>query len=136
MPCNFEVSVSNLKFSQTRYGREFQRFPPKFASSKNYARQSFNFPLNIQFFIWSLCWWSPRWFIILLRIWDVARTKSIYISIASLPELKELGKYEYFFRVYHDNEIYRAQTETDLGLDWVKVKRPSTLGSSLAKARG
>ena len=73
----------------------------------------------------------------LLRIWDVARTKSIYISIASLPELKELGKYEYFFRVYHNNEIYRTQTEIDLelGLGWVKMKRPSTLGNSLAKAR-
>ena len=71
-------------------------------------------------------------FIILLRIWDVARTKSIYISIGSL---KELGKYEYFFRVYHNNEIYRAQTEINLGLGWVKVKKPSTLGSSLAKAR-
>ena len=31
-------------------------------------------------------------------------TKSIYISAASLQELKELGKYEYFFRVYHNNE--------------------------------
>ena len=72
-------------------------------------------------------------FIILLMIWDVARTKSIYISIASLPELKELGKYGYFFRVYHNNEIYRVLTEIDLGLDWVKVKRPRALGSSLAR---
>ena len=31
-------------------------------------------------------------------------TKSIYISTASLQELKELGKYGYFFRVYHSNE--------------------------------
>ena len=31
-------------------------------------------------------------------------TKSIYILTASLQELKELGKYEYFFRVYHNNE--------------------------------
>ena len=38
-------------------------------------------------------------FIVLLRILDVARTKSIYISIAFLRELKELAKYEYFFSV-------------------------------------
>ena len=43
-------------------------------------------------------------FIILLRIWDVSRTKSMYISTASLQELKEPGKYESFFRVYHNNE--------------------------------
>ena len=73
---------------------------------------------------------------ILLRIWDVARTKSIYISVSSLPELKELGNYECFFRVYHNSEIYRAQTEIELGLGWVKVKRPSTLGSSPVNARG
>ena len=42
----------------------------------------------------------------LLRILDVAKAKSIYISIAFLQELKELNKYEYFFRVYHNNEIY------------------------------
>ena len=48
-------------------------------------------------------------FMVLLRIWDVARTKSIYISIAPLQELNELGKYEYLFRIYHNNEIYRAQ---------------------------
>ena len=30
--------------------------------------------------------------------------KSIYISAASLKELKKLGKYEYFFRVYHNSE--------------------------------
>ena len=41
------------------------------------------------------------------QVWDVARTKSIYISIASLQKLKEPGKYEYFFKVYHNNEIYR-----------------------------
>ena len=63
-------------------------------------------------------------FIILLKVWDIAGTKSMYISIASLQELKELGNYEYFFRVYHNNEIYRAQTEIDLGLGWVKVNRP------------
>ena len=40
----------------------------------------------------------------ILRSWDVARTKSIYISSASLRELKELGDYEYFFRVYHNSE--------------------------------
>ena len=38
-------------------------------------------------------------FIILLKIWDVARKKRKYISIASLQELKELGKYEYFLNV-------------------------------------
>ena len=60
----------------------------------------------------------------------------MYISIASLQELKELGKYEYFFKVYHNNEIYRAQTEIDQGLGWVKARRPSILGSFLANARG
>ena len=54
-PPKFEVSVSDLEFSQTRYGWEFQRFPPKFSSSKKYSREPFNFPWNIQFFIWSLC---------------------------------------------------------------------------------
>ena len=61
VPPNFEVSVSNLEFSQTRYGWLFQRFPPKFSSSKKYSREPFSFPLNIQFFIWSLCrCTSPR----------------------------------------------------------------------------
>ena len=32
---------------------------------------------------------------------ECCQDKSIYISTASLQELKELGKYEYFFRVYH-----------------------------------
>ena len=36
-------------------------------------------------------------FIVLLTIWDVTRRKRKYISIASLQELKELGRYEYFF---------------------------------------
>ena len=36
-------------------------------------------------------------FIVLLKIWDVTRRKRKYISIASLQELKELGRYEYFF---------------------------------------
>ena len=34
--------------------------------------------------------------------------KSIYISAASLQELNELGKYEYFFRVYNNNEADRT----------------------------
>ena len=53
-----------------------------------------------------------------------------YISTASLQELKELGKYEYFFRVYHNNET--DQGTVDLGLSWTKVKRPIILSSSLA----
>ena len=107
---DFEVSVSNLEFSQTRYGCEFQRFPPKFSSSKKYSREPFNFPMNIQFFIWSLCrCTSPRCCFEPCSSYCsgfgmLPGTKSIYISTASLQELKELGKYEYFFRVYHNNE--------------------------------
>ena len=47
-------------------------------------------------------------FIILLKIWDVARIKRKYISIASLQELKELGKYEYFLEIYNNSDIYRT----------------------------
>ena len=54
--------------------------------------------------------------------------KALCISNASLQKLKELAKYEYFFRVYHNNEIYRTQTEIVLGPGWVKVKKPSTQG--------
>ena len=109
-PPNFEVSVSNLEFSQTRYEWEFQRFPPTFSSSKKYSREPFNFPLNIQFFIWSLCrCTSPRCCFKHCSSYHsgfgmLSGTESIYISTASLQELKELGKYKYFFRVYHNNE--------------------------------
>ena len=57
-PPNFEVSISNLEFSNVRYGQKFQSFPSKFTSSKKHARQSLNYPLNIPFFIWSLFRWS------------------------------------------------------------------------------
>ena len=137
MPPDFEVSVSNLEFSQTRYGREFQRLPPKFSSSKKYSREPFNFPLNTQFSIWSLircasprcCCLSPVHYI--TQDLGCCQDKSIYISTASLQELTELGKYECFFRVYHNNET--DQGTVDLGLGWIKVKRPIILGSSPAK---
>ena len=109
-PPNFEVLVSNLEFSQARYGWEFQRFPPKFSSSKNYSREPFNFLLNIQFFIWSLCRCTSSrcCFKPCSSYYSgfgvLSGPKSIYISTASLQELKEVGKYEYLFRVYHNNE--------------------------------
>ena len=138
-PPNFKVSVSNLEFSQTRYGWEFQRFPPKFSSSTKCSREPFNFPLNIEFFIWSLrrCA-SPRC-CCLNPVHHIAQDlgccqdkKHIHFNcFNSLQELKELGKYEYFFRVYHNNETDKGTV--DLGLGWIKVKRPIILGSSPAK---
>ena len=80
MPPNFEVS--NLAFSKTMYGLEFQRFPPKFASSKKYARQSFNFSLNIPIFhsefMSVVAVVVQTLFITLLKIWDVARKKKTF----------------------------------------------------------
>ena len=136
-PPNFKVSVSNLELSKTGYGWEFQRFLPKFSSSKKYSREPFNFPLNIQFFTWSLCrCTSPCCCFKPCSSYYsgfgmLSGTKSIYISTASSQELKELGKYEYFFGVYHNNEADWGTV--DLGLSWIKVKRPIILGSSLAK---
>ena len=137
MPPNFEVSVPNLEFSQTRHGWEFQRFPPKFPSLKKYSREPFNFLLNIQFFIWSLCRCTlPRCCFKPCSSYHsgfgvLSGTKNMYSSTASLQELKELGKYEYFFGVYHNSET--DEGTVDLGLSWIKVKRPIILGSSLAK---
>ena len=55
VPPNFEVSVSNLEFSQTRYEWEFQRSRQNFHLRRNTQGEPFNFPLNIQFLIWSSC---------------------------------------------------------------------------------
>ena len=65
-------------------------------------------------------------FIMLLQIWDAARKKIKYISVASWYKLKELRSTNISSEVYNNSEIYMVQTETDLGLRWVKVKRPST----------
>ena len=43
-------------------------------------------------------------FIIFLRIWDVARNKKHIHFNCFLTRTKRASKYEYFFRVYHNNE--------------------------------
>ena len=81
---------------------------------------TFNFPLNNQFFIWCLCQCTPPRCCFrpcspyYSGFGMLSGTKCIHISTASLQELKEPGKYEYFFRVYHNNETH--QGTVDLGL--------------------
>ena len=89
-PPNFEVSVSNLEFSQTRYGWEFQRFPPKF--SQDILKGTFQ--LSVEHSIFHLEFMSV--YVAALLFYSgfgmLPGTKSTYISTASLQELKELGK--------------------------------------------
>ena len=113
MPPDFEMSVSNLEFSQTRYGWGFKKIPAKVLIFEEILKETFQ--LSIEHSIFYLEFMSVCVAALLLSkpcssyysgFGILPGTKSIYISTASLQELKELGtcKYEYLFGVYHNNE--------------------------------
>ena len=56
-PLTSKSQLQTWNFPKRGMGSSF--IDSKFAYSKKYAKQSFNFLLNIQFFIWSSCRWWP-----------------------------------------------------------------------------